>query len=55
MATKPKAKAKALKAQELTKARPGKPSEAQTEVQRCWEEYWARRAELEAAVVDAPE
>ena len=26
-------------------------SEAQSEVQRCWDDYWARRAELEAAVV----
>ena len=26
-------------------------SEAQSEVQRCWEDYWARRAELEAAVL----
>jgi hypothetical protein len=49
VATKPKAKPKAPKAPE-PKARAGRPSEAQAEVQRCWEDYWARRSELEAAV-----
>lgn len=47
MATKQKTKPKAPKAN--TSAT--RMSEAQSEVQRCWEDYWARRAELEAAVL----
>jgi hypothetical protein len=51
VATKPKGKPKASKDQEPSKAAAAsRPSGAQTEVQRCWEEYWARRAELETAV-----
>jgi hypothetical protein len=49
MVTKQKPKAKASKGQEPSKS--ARPSEAQAEVQRRWDDYWARRAELEAAVV----
>ncbi len=47
---KPKAKPKTPQAHESTKASKGRPTEAQAEVQRSWDEYWGRRAELEAAV-----
>jgi hypothetical protein len=50
VATKQKAKPKA-KTKEPADAPTSRLSEAQSEVQRCWEDYWARRAELEAAVV----
>jgi hypothetical protein len=50
VATKQKAKPKTSRAPEPTKTEAPPPSEAQAEVQRCWEDYWARRSELEAAV-----
>jgi len=50
VATKQRVKPKASKAREPNKAAAARPSEAQEEVERCWQDYWARRAELEAAV-----
>ncbi len=50
MAAKQKSKAKGGNVVEAVKSRGAQPSESQAEVQRCWEEYWARRRELEAAV-----
>ena len=47
---KQRVKPKPAKALEPTKAPATQPSEAQAEVQRRWEEYWARRGELELAV-----
>ena len=49
MATKQRAKAKASKV-EPGRGPAAKPSDAQTEVQRHWEEYWSRRSELEVTV-----
>lgn len=49
MATKQRVKAKASKV-EPGRAPAAKPSDAQTEVQRHWEEYWSRRNELEVTV-----
>jgi hypothetical protein len=48
---KQKGKPKAPKTKDAVTAPPARLSEAQSEVQRCWDDYWARRAELEAAVV----
>jgi hypothetical protein len=50
VSTKHKPKLKVSKLRESPNTPAARPSEAQVEVQRCWEEYWARRAELEAAV-----
>jgi hypothetical protein len=50
VATKQKPKGKSPKEPEPNKPAAARQSGAQTEVQRCWEDYWARRAELEAAV-----
>jgi hypothetical protein len=43
-------KSKPSKVQAPTKSPAARPSEAQAEVQRHWEEYWGRRGELEIAV-----
>jgi hypothetical protein len=51
VATKQKPKPKAQRTKEPATAPAARLSEAQSEVQRCWEDYCSRRAELEAAVV----
>jgi hypothetical protein len=48
---KQKAKSKAAKTKTAGTVSAGRTSESQSEVQRCWDDYWARRAELETAVV----
>lgn len=45
-----KQKAKPKTSKDPANLRGAKPSEAQSEVQHRWEDYWARRAELESAV-----